>query len=391
MRLSLIIGFLILFLSEILKVYFIMPFPGSQQADTIDLAYFIHQYIGFFRAIGLLILIYPLWKSFSNGSKLTKFVLGGFTLLWLGVIYMFNFQLTADHMFYQPKNKTFTNGKDSKITKDKLVIGVVHNGQAKAYPIQLIGYHHQVIDTVGGTPMMITYCTVCRTGRVYLPFVNGKFEQFRLVGMDHFNAMFEDQTTGSWWQQATGEAITGKLKGLNLPSVSSEQMSLSAWLQIHPNSLVMQPDPEFKEQYAGLKNYDSGKGKSNLTTRDSLSWKPKSWVIGVLMGKTAKAYDWNQLVKDQIIYDTLEKSNIVVVLENDKKSFHVFKSESPFGPLKLVLKNNQLIDSQSDAVWNMDGKCIAGKYEGSSLPKIEAYQEFWHSWKTFQPNTLVMQ
>ncbi|MDI9876443.1 DUF3179 domain-containing (seleno)protein [Flectobacillus rivi] len=391
MRLSLIIGFLILFLSEILKVYFIMPFPGSQQADTIDLAYFIHQYIGYFRAIGLLILIYPLWKSFSNGSKLTKFVLGGFTLLWLGVIYMFNFQLTADHMFYQPKNKTFTNGKDSKIAKDKLVIGVVHNGQAKAYPIQLIGYHHQVIDTVGGTPMMITYCTVCRTGRVYLPFVNGKFEQFRLVGMDHFNAMFEDQTTGSWWQQATGEAITGKLKGLNLPSVSSEQMSLSAWLQIHPNSLVMQPDPEFKEQYAGLKNYDSGKGKSNLTTRDSLSWKPKSWVIGILMGKTAKAYDWNQLVKDQIIYDTLEKSNIVVVLENDKKSFHAFKSESPFGPLKLVLKNNQLIDSQSDAVWNMDGKCIAGKYEGSSLPKIEAYQEFWHSWKTFQPNTLVMQ
>lgn len=391
MRISLIIGFLILFLSEILKVYFIMPFPGSQQADTIDLAYFIHQYIGFFRAIGLLILIYPLWKSFSNGSKLTKFVLGGFTLLWLGVIYMFNFQLTADHMFYQPKNKTFTNGKDSKITKDKLVIGVVHNGQAKAYPIQLIGYHHQVIDTVGGTPMMITYCTVCRTGRVYLPFVNGKFEQFRLVGMDHFNAMFEDQTTGSWWQQATGEAITGKLKGLNLPSVSSEQMSLSAWLQIHPNSLVMQPDPEFKEQYAGLKNYDSGKGKSNLTTRDSLSWKPKSWVIGVLMGKTAKAYDWNQLVKDPIIYDTVEKSNIVVVLENDKKSFHAFKSESPFGPLKLVLKNNQLIDSQSDAVWNMDGKCIAGKYEGSSLPKIEAYQEFWHSWKTFQPNTLVMQ
>ncbi|MDI9865616.1 DUF3179 domain-containing (seleno)protein [Flectobacillus sp. DC10W] len=391
MRLSLIIGFLILFLSEILKVYFIMPFPGSQQADTIDLAYFIHQYIGYFRAIGLLILIYPLWKSFSNGSKLTKFILGGFTLLWLGVIYMFNFQLTADHMFYQPKNKTFTNGKDSKITKDKLVIGVVHNGQAKAYPIQLIGYHHQVIDTVGGTPMMITYCTVCRTGRVYLPFVNGKFEQFRLVGMDHFNAMFEDQTTGSWWQQATGEAITGKLKGLNLPSVSSEQMSLSAWLQIHPNSLVMQPDPEFKEQYAGLKNYDSGKGKSNLTTRDSLSWKPKSWVIGILMGKTAKAYDWNQLVKQQIIYDTVEKSNIIVVLENDKKSFHSFKSESPFGSLKLVLKNNQLVDSQSDAVWNMDGKCIAGKYQGSSLPKIEAYQEFWHSWQTFQPNTLIME
>jgi hypothetical protein len=84
------------------------------------------------------------------------------TFLWLGVVYLFNFQLTADHMFYQPKNKTMASGSDNKIAKNKLILGVVHNGQAKAYPIQLIGYHHQVIDTVGGTPMMITYC-ICRT------------------------------------------------------------------------------------------------------------------------------------------------------------------------------------------------------------------------------------
>jgi hypothetical protein len=239
-------------------------------------------------------------------------------------------------MFYQPKNKTMASGSDNKIAKNKLILGVVHNGQAKAYPIQLIGYHHQVIDTVGGTPMMITYCTVCRTGRVYLPFVNGKYEQFRLVGMDHFNAMFEDQTTGSWWQQATGESITGKLKGKTLRSFPSEQVSLASWLRQYPNSLIMQADSLFKEEYSGLKNYDSGKGKSELTTRDSLSWKLKSWVVGITLGKTAKAYDWNTLLQKRIIYDTVEKHHIIIVLEKDGKSFHAFKSESPFGMLDLV-------------------------------------------------------
>ncbi|NBA75365.1 DUF3179 domain-containing protein [Emticicia sp. ODNR4P] len=390
MRVQLIIGFLILFISEILKVYFIMPFPGSQQSDTIELAYFLHQYIWYLRILGIVVLAHPLWKNFKIGSKLTKSILGGLTFLWLGVVYLFNFQLTADHMFYQPKNKTMASGSDNKIAKNKLILGVVHNGQAKAYPIQLIGYHHQVIDTVGGTPMMITYCTVCRTGRVYLPFVNGKYEQFRLVGMDHFNAMFEDQTTGSWWQQATGESITGKLKGKTLRSFPSEQVSLASWLRQYPNSLIMQADSLFKEEYSGLKNYDSGKGKSELTTRDSLSWKLKSWVVGITLGKTAKAYDWNTLLQKRIMYDTVEKHHIIIVLEKDGKSFHAFKSESPFGKLDLVLKDNQLIDSQSDAVWDMDGKCISGKYQGSSLPKIQAYQEFWHSWKTFQPNTLVM-
>ena len=34
-RLFLIIGILLLFATEILRVYYIMPFPGSQQSNTI--------------------------------------------------------------------------------------------------------------------------------------------------------------------------------------------------------------------------------------------------------------------------------------------------------------------------------------------------------------------
>jgi hypothetical protein len=34
-----------------------------------------------------------------------------------------------------------------------------------------------------------------------------------------------------------------------------------------------------------------------INRTDSLSWKDKSWVIGVKAGKESKAYDWNQLKK----------------------------------------------------------------------------------------------
>ncbi len=126
---------------------------------------------------------------------------------------MFNFNMAADHMFYQPGKLILADSATNKIGLEKLVIGVEKNGVAKAYPIQLIGYHHQVRDTLGKDQVMITYCTVCRTGRVFQPFVYGKPEVFRLVGMDHFNAMFEDVTTGSWWRQATGEAVAGPMAG----------------------------------------------------------------------------------------------------------------------------------------------------------------------------------
>jgi hypothetical protein len=37
------------------------------------------------------------------------------------------------------------------------VFGVVVAGQARAYPITMIAYHHVVNDTIRGTPIAVTY------------------------------------------------------------------------------------------------------------------------------------------------------------------------------------------------------------------------------------------
>jgi len=105
-------------------------------------------------------------------------------------------------------------------------------------------------------PMIITYCTVCRTGRIFQPTVKGHPEKFRLVGMDHFNAMFEDASTGSWWRQVNGEAIAGKLKGEILPEVESFQMTLGKLFELYPNAVVMQSDESSKDNYDSLARYE---------------------------------------------------------------------------------------------------------------------------------------
>lgn len=170
------IGLIILFMLEILRVYFIMPFPGSQRHDTIGLAYFLDRNIFWLRIIGLILVLLPLLHYLRKGRTWQKITLIFVLLVYAGVFYLFNFQFLAEKMFYQPQIKTFL--ADS-INKDQLVIGVALQGGAKAYPIEIIGYHHQVRDTVGGQPILITYCTVCRTGRVFSPFVQGKYATFR--------------------------------------------------------------------------------------------------------------------------------------------------------------------------------------------------------------------
>jgi hypothetical protein len=382
-------GLLLLFGTEILRVYFIMPFPGSQKSDTVTVAYWLGNNITWIRLVALALLASPLINIFKNGSKWMKILVSLLLVLYAVIFFFVNFRFEADKMFYQPRKKSFIAAEKDTAREDRLVLGVVINGEAKAYPLEIIGYHHQVRDSIGNTPVMITYCTVCRTGRAFSPFVKGHIESFRLVGMDHFNAMFEDMTTKSWWQQATGVAVAGPLKGEALKEIPTRQVALDVWLREYPQSGIMEPDTFFKKQYNHLAGYDKGTINNSLEKRDSLSWKPKSWIVGVVHDQASKAYDWNMLTEKRVIQDSIEGIPIVVALENDTVSFHVFSRlvDSTVLDLQRMQGDTLLSDRNTGSSWNMDGLCIKGSMKDKRLAAVQAYNEFWHSWQTFHPGT----
>ena len=371
------IGIAGLVLFEIAHVFFIMPMPGSQRMESLDAAYLLHQWRWLFRAIFSGLIATGLLSAF-RASRWPA--LGAIAVLGAAV-YMFNFDMAAEKMFYPPGSLRMVDSTDNQVNLDKLVLGIERNGQARAYPIQYLGYHHQVRDTVGGEPVMVTYCTVCRTGRIYAPKAEGKYETFRLVGMDHFNAMFEDAGTKSWWRQVTGEAVVGPLKGAQLPELPTTQTSLRAWLTLYPGSLVMQADSNFSEEYADMDSYDLGLNRGKLTTTDTLSWNDKSWVVGIEVDKSSKAFDWNRLKKERIIHDKVGEQPILLALASDDKSFVAFMR--PDEGALFSMRNDSLFNGQKS--WNLLGKAPGSTHP--DLKKINACQEFWHSWSTFHPYT----
>ncbi len=362
---------------EIAKVYFIMPMPGSQRMESIDLAYFLHTWRWIFRFVFWGLIVIGSLAAFRGKRKwLPMLTLAAA----LGLSYVTNYQMAADTMFYQPKTLKFETAANSKVPKDRLVIGVVVKGEARAYPIQYIGYHHQVQDMLGGQPVIATYCTVCRTGRVFEPIVDQKRDIFRLVGMDHFNAMFEDERTHSWWRQANGEAIAGPSKGKMLPELFVIQTTLAKWIVMHPNTKIMQPDPEFQEKYDDMVNYEKGKGKSDLTKTDTASWQEKSWVVGVQSGNDSKAFDWNRLQKERVVNEMVGSTPVFIVLASDNEGFFAFERNPG---QSFSVRNDTLFQGMS--AYDLLGKDLSGS--GKNLKRINAYQEFWHSWKTFHPRT----
>jgi len=369
------IGLLALF--EAANVFFIMPMPGSQRMRSIDLAYLLYSWRWLFRAVSLVMIGAGAMSAFRTAGR-RKLVPSMSLVVAALLVYATNFKMAADHMFVAPKSVVLLPADRSKVDTARLVVGIEIDGESRAFPLQFIGYHHQVRDTVAGKAVMVSYCTVCRTGRVFSPVVDGRSENFRLVGMDHFNAMFEDATTHSWWRQANGEAIVGPDKGKLLPEIPSRQVKLAEWLREHPNSLIMQADSALATNYSKDFDFETGKSRKSLTGTDTVSWHNKSWVVGITVNGESRAYDWNRLRREGVVNDVLGGKPIVVALASDSASFSAFIR--PAQATRFSIRRDSLVAGTV-------AYAFSGQGPNGALERVSASQEFWHSWKTFQPAT----
>lgn len=391
-----LLAFVALLTAEVLRLYWIMPFPGSQGGDTIARAYALHQAIWPARIVLGALLSWSAWRIVAAGGWRGRLaVVAALTILTI-VVWQANGPMAAEVIFRPPETLTFADAATTTLPARALVLGVALPGangevESRAYPIRFVGHHHQVRDVVAGQEVMVTYCTVCRTGRVYRPRVDGAIARFRLVGMDRWNALFEDDRTGSWWRQANGEAVAGPLAGRRLDEIESRQMTWSEWSALHPRSTVMEPDPGFAAEYADLEGYEEGTRPGELTGRDDGSWNEKSWVVGVVAGGAERAFDWNELVEKRLLNDRVGDLPVVVTLAADGVTFRAFDARHPTSGTPLVLvpgdTADQFRDPATGSRWSAAGLALDGPDAGRRLAPLRAFQEFWHSWRTFHPQT----
>lgn len=383
-----IIAIIALMLFEIARVYFIMPMPGSQRMNSIDLAYFLHSYRWVFRILLAIVMI------LSLKTMLKQYLKTGLLMLLLlgGIAYATNFPMSADTMFKTMNHQNFANKKGNFIDSNRLVIGVVMGNEARAYPINIIAHHHQVKDKIAGKDILVTYCSVCRTGRVYEPKIDGKIVDFRLVGMDYFNAMFEDPETKSWWRQVNGTCIAGSRKGKQLADIPCYQTTLKTWLALYPNSLVLQQDEDFKKDYKDLEKFDNGTVKSKLIGRDTKPMQFKSWVVWVKNNNQVKSVDWSVIEKSKYAIEQIGNSNCIIV-SNDGQSVFAYEIDDD-----AINKNYKVLISDTEfEIITANNETFHYDYKGNLIQKsnlkskhipilttIQCAQEFKHSFEDFQ-------
>lgn len=140
----------------IIPVALIMPFRPQSQSG-LALAFGLRRWspaLTLVAAVAALALVVWLWSGSRWWRKaiMTAALLPMFTAAW------FARQNHFEWMFNPLPHAAYAKISDANFVSDSdMLLAVEHQGEAVAYPIRLMAYHHLVQDTVGGTPIVATY------------------------------------------------------------------------------------------------------------------------------------------------------------------------------------------------------------------------------------------
>ncbi|TAJ19302.1 MAG: DUF3179 domain-containing protein [Rugosibacter sp.] len=191
----------------------------------------------------------------------------------------------------QPK---FLPAGKANLKADDRVLGVVYNGMAKAYPVQILNWHEIVNDKFDTENIVVTYCPLCRSGVVFRATVKGKPATFGVSGLLYnSNVLLYDRETESLWSQIGHQAVTGTLKGEKLEPIPVSNTTWKWWRAKHPDTLVLSEDTGYLRDYE--KDPYGGYAESPVTYFPfnpiaPTSYEYKDVVIGIEISGHYKAY-----------------------------------------------------------------------------------------------------
>ncbi len=295
------------------------------------------------------------------------------------------------------------------------VIAIEIEGEARAYPLNILTFHEIANDEIQGIPISVTYCPLCNAGIVYDRRYNYGDKDFvfdfAVSGMLRKSDMVMwDKQTETWWQQLTGEGLVGELSGEQLDFFPSVIVSVEEFFDSYPDGKIMLS--HLKDNY-GTKyghnpysKYDSlGNNGSRFFDEEIDSRLPAmERVVDIENGGKYKIYPFKKIRKKKVINDDFEGKSIVIFYSGEtvsilderdiRESNHigtatVFSSIVEGKKLMFKRKNGRIIDDITESTWDITGKCTDGELVGKQLVTEVHSNHFAFAWLAFHPDSEI--
>jgi len=272
--------------------------------------------------------------------------------------------------------------------------------------------------------------------------VNGKALHFYLAGINNQNFLMRDKETGTWWQQITGKAIYGPLKGASLEFVPYDELTFGEWKSEVSGGQVLAPVAKYTKEYDS--NWEPEIAKLPVVISfPGTELKSRDVIVGLQLDGASRCYPWDTLVKQSPIMDHVGGKPILVAVAPDGKSFRAFLSQIDGKDAEFFLKRDPeadapaaeskparsagvppdvagasgprpgqptqqpatstpdpaanaappkpwiLLDSTTASEWNFQGCAVSGPAQGKCLNRVPILKDYWFDWRNYHPDTTV--
>ena len=287
------------------------------------------------------------------------------------------------------------------------VIVYEHDGDARAYPLQILIWHEIANDRVGGRPVAITFCPLCNTAIAFDRRVGDRVLDFGTTGkLRHSDLVMYDRQTESWWQQATGEAIVGEWTGTRLEFLPAPTVTWREFKRAHPKGRVLSRETGHERPYGRnpYRGYDTKRPIFPVPSEDD-RLPMMARVVIVQAGDSAVAYPLERLAEERAVNHAVGSQPIVVFYEEGTRSAldaaqiadsraigsGVAYRRSVDGRVLTFRAGagGLFVDAETGSTWDLGGRAVAGPLAGKRLGPAVHFIPFWFAWAAFEPGTPI--
>ena len=261
---------------------------------------------------------------------------------------------------------------------DEPTFGAVINGEVRAYPYRILDHHELANDVLGGEPVALVNCTLCRTGVLFSRRVGDQVLEFKTSGLlINSNKLMVDIPTGTLWESLTGRALAGPLAGAELDRFFVTVTSWEQWVAEHPDTDVVAIPPETGFGYS----YQPGEAYQSYYESDEL-WFPALSVPGPFAAKDEVATAILDGEPFAVRLEDLQREEIIEIATASGTTYLVastglgarfYALDAPIGP------------DEGGGVEPGEESMVLSS--GRELPRVQSGQSFWFAWFAVHPDT----
>ena len=284
----------------------------------------------------------------------------------------------------------------NRMGTDEYVIGVSINGDSRAYSVAHLYGKEVVSDTVGGTPIAVTWCPNCLTTIVYDRTVAGEVYDFGASGKLMRRGepaiwgclVLYDHQTRSLWSQVLGARVGGEHAGTELRPVPHTLTTWGEWVKLHPDTKVLEKPQTSNNISIVVKEPDDSTWNSK--------WESQYAAVSVAkIGDKRIGYLFSRLADSSVQNGEFNGVNVLLFYDSGSKTALIFDRTVDGKTLSFRYDsgsgaNTILVDTETGSRWKaFTGLATEGELEGKQLERIHSHSMYWMIWKNYYPNSPV--